>query len=151
MTIDRQYKLRSARFHASGGQTIVELALLLPVLLLLLVGVTEVGRYAYFDILVSNAARAGAQYGAQSLIQAADATGIEAAAHNDGLKTMLVTTQQLCGCNLGVPPVACGGTCAKPQVYVEVTASDTYNSLFQYPGFPAQFTPSSTVTMRVSQ
>src|SRR4051812_20722057 len=54
-----------------NGQTIVELALVLPLLLLVLVGVTEIGRYAYFDILVSNAARAGAQYGAQSVVHAA--------------------------------------------------------------------------------
>jgi len=32
------------------GQTVVELAMLLPLLLLLLVGLIEIGRYAYFEI-----------------------------------------------------------------------------------------------------
>jgi hypothetical protein len=36
-------------------------------------------------------------------------------------------------------------------VYVQVTASDRYNSLFRYPGIPRNLTLTSTVTMRVSQ
>ena len=97
--IDRDPK--SARIRVCSGQTVVEVALLLPILLLLLVGVIEIGRYAYFDILISNAARAGAQYGAQSLIQAADVAGIRTAAQNDGLAAMTITTTQQCGCAAG--------------------------------------------------
>ncbi|MGC1905812.1 MAG: TadE/TadG family type IV pilus assembly protein, partial [Candidatus Acidiferrum sp.] len=59
----RREKILSTR----SGQTVVELALLLPFLLMLVIGVTEIGRYAYYDILVANAARAGAAYGAQGL------------------------------------------------------------------------------------
>jgi Flp pilus assembly protein TadG len=136
-----------------SGQTVVELAMLLPLLLVLCVGVIEIGRYAYFDILIANAARAGAQYGAQSLIQAADLNGITAAAQNDGLNGMTVTAIQECGCPGGTPG-ACPTTapCAQ-QVYVQVTASDTYNSLFGFRWLPVptQLNLSSTVTMRVSQ
>jgi len=55
--------------HASKqcGQAMLELALVLPVLLLLTIGLIEFGRVAYYSIEVSDAARAGAQYGAQSL------------------------------------------------------------------------------------
>ncbi|MBV8515494.1 MAG: pilus assembly protein [Acidobacteria bacterium] len=135
-----------------NGQTVVELALLLPLLLLLMVGVIEIGRYAYFDILVSNAARAGAQYGAQSLIQAADVDGITTAAQNDGLATMAITAVQQCGCAAGtLGGCPSGAVCPIPLVYVQVTATDTYNSLFNYPGLPRRLTLSSTVTMRVSQ
>jgi Flp pilus assembly protein TadG len=135
-----------------SGQTVVELALLLPVLLLLLIGLIEIGRYAYFDILISNAARAGAQYGAQSLIQAADVAGIRTAAQNDGLAAMTITSLQECGCNAGaLGGCPTGGVCPLPLVYVKVTATDTYNSLFSYPGLPASMTLTSTVTMRVSQ
>src|ERR1700722_3231357 len=51
-------KRRSRIGSRSTGQTVVELALLLPMLLMLMVGLIEIGRYAYFDILISNAARA---------------------------------------------------------------------------------------------
>ena len=66
------------------GQSLVELAFVVPLLLLLLVGIIEIGRFAYYSILVSNAARAGAQYGAQSLANASDGLGIAAAANRDG-------------------------------------------------------------------
>ena len=59
-----------------SGQTLIEVALLLPLLLLLLVGTIEIGRFAYYAILVANSARAGAQYGSQSLVTSADTTGI---------------------------------------------------------------------------
>lgn len=48
------------------------MALLTPLLLTLLIGIIELGRYAYLSILVGNAARAGAAYGAQSLAQSSD-------------------------------------------------------------------------------
>jgi Flp pilus assembly protein TadG len=134
------------------GQTVVELALLLPMVLMLLIGLIEIGRYAYFDILISNAARAGAQYGAQSVIQAADVAGIKTAAQNDGLAAMTITTQQECGCTAGaLGGCPSGAVCPLPLVYVQVTATDTYNSLFSYPGLPRSLTLTSTVTMRVSQ
>lgn len=155
MSIGGVFRTRRGQIGSRrNGQTLVELALLLPLLLLLLVGVTEIGRYAYFDILVSNAARAGAQYGAQSLIQAADSDGIIAAAHNDGLNSMTITPTQQCTCVSGNTPTAAGcgtGACPRPLVYVQVVATDTYSSLFNYPGLPAQMTLTSTVTMRVSQ
>ena len=137
-----------------SGQSLVELALVLPMLLLLLVGVVEIGRYAYLDILVSNAARAGAQYGSQSLTTAADASGIQSAAQNDGLASFNVTPTQLCGCDsktgdLGGCPT--GSVCAHPLVYVQVTVSGTFSSLFSYPGLPASMALTSTVTMRVAQ
>jgi Flp pilus assembly protein TadG len=138
--------------HLQGGQSLVELALVLPLLLLLLVGVLEIGRFAYYDILVSNAARAGAQYGSQSLTAAADVAGIQSAAWGDGLPTLTVTSTQLCGCSAGsLGGCPTGNVCAQPLVYVQVTTTGIFNSLFNYPGLPPSMTMTSTVTMRVSQ
>jgi Flp pilus assembly protein TadG len=152
--LDGRFKSRRERIGGcrTTGQTVVEMALLLPMLLMLMIGLIEIGRYAYFDILISNAARAGAQYGAQSLIQAADKPGIITAARNDGLNAMTITTSQECGCvstALGTCPS--GAVCPLPLVYVQVTATDTYSSLFKYPGIPRSMILTSTVTMRVSQ
>ncbi len=44
------------------GQSLIELALTLPLFILILVGATEFGRFAWATIEASNAARAGAQY-----------------------------------------------------------------------------------------
>jgi Flp pilus assembly protein TadG len=153
-----RYLGRTPRISGTrGGQSVLEFALLLPVMLLLLVGIIEVGRFAYYSILVANAARAGAQYGAQGLATAADTPGIQAAAENDGqnLPQLAVTASQQCGCN----GAGLSGTCPAsgcllpnhPLVYVQVQATGTFNSLFNYPGLPPSFTVTSTEKMRVAQ
>ncbi len=48
----------------SRGQSLVELALTLPLLLLILLGVIDLGRIYFSYITVVNAAREGARYGA---------------------------------------------------------------------------------------
>ena len=148
----RPGSLRRPVTGAQSGQTIVELALILPLLLMLVLGVTEIGRYAYYDILVANAARAGAAYGAQGMAQAADNNGIQAAAKADGLSTMTITPLQQCGCSAaGLGGCPSGAVCPLPLVYIQVTATENFVSLFHYPGLPPNMTLTSTVTMRVSQ
>src|SRR5213593_3478967 len=51
---------RSARRRKSRGQSLVELGLILPVLLLFLAGALDLGRIFYAHITVRNAAREGA-------------------------------------------------------------------------------------------
>jgi hypothetical protein len=148
-------KTRLKLTRAEEGQSLLEVAFVVPVLLLLMVGLIEIGRFAFYAVLVSNAAHAGAQYGAQSLITSADVAGITAAAQTDGQIAgipMTVTPIQQCGCSavaLGGCPS--GGGCANPLVYVEVTTSETVPAMFRYPGIPRNIALSSTVKMRVSQ
>jgi Flp pilus assembly protein TadG len=59
------------------GQSLVEMALLLPVLLLLTVVTLDLGRGIYYYSVVYNAAREGARYG---IIDPNDYTGIDNAA-----------------------------------------------------------------------
>jgi len=162
-------------FRRQSGQALVEMALVVPMLLLLVLGVIEIGRYAYIAILVGNAARAGADYGAQSNAQSADTTGIQNAAYYDfsggttnsssanGLSrsTLTVTSVVSCGCDSGGAITSAGcttttnptaGSCATGNwvVYVSVTASGTFNSLFSYPGIPASLTVSRTAIVPVA-
>src|SRR3990170_8272168 len=67
----------------SNGQSLVEFALVVPLLLLLLFGAIEIGRAAYYAIAVSNAARSAVQYGAQSPETAARDNDIKQAALGD--------------------------------------------------------------------
>lgn len=67
-------------FRSESGQSLVELALVTPLLLLLALGVIEMGRYAYISIVVGNAARAGASYG---VVRPGDGPGITTAGCND--------------------------------------------------------------------
>src|SRR5579872_2840396 len=69
--------------RSESGQSLLEMAIITPILVLLVLGAIEIGRYAELSIVVVNAARAGAQYGAQNLAAAADSAGITSAAEND--------------------------------------------------------------------
>jgi len=145
----------------------LELALVTPLLLALVIGVIELVRYSYIGILVGNAARAGADYGAQSLPQSADPTGIQTAADNDfqnngqQVSNLTVISSTSCGCDSAGTITAAGcttavnpsaGTCAAGHwvVTVSVTASGTFNSIFNYPGIPKSIAVSRTSTMRVA-
>ena len=147
--------------RSESGQSLIEVALLLPFLVLMMLGVIELGRYAYIGILVGNAARAGAAYGIESLPQSVDTVNISLAAQNDfqnnGQSGLTVTSSVSCGCDSGgsVTSSACigagSGSCASGHwvVIVSVTASGTFNSLFNYPGISSSITISRTSSMRV--
>ena len=151
-------------FRSERAQSLVELALLTPILLLLVIGIVEMGRFAYLSILVGNSASAGAVYGAQNLADSADTTGISDAATHDfqngqSLTGLTITSSDVCGCDSGgaTTTASCtggsAGTCASGHwvVSVQVVATGTFNSLFRYPGIPRSLTVTRTVTMRVNQ
>lgn len=159
----RLKKDRSLVRNRESGQALVEIGLLLPMLVLLLLGVVELGRYSYVGILVANAARAGTAYGTQTLSQSVDTTGITTAARND-FKTngqnptnLAVTSTASCGCDSGgtVTASACtgvgAGTCATGHwvVQLSVTASGTFNAIFNSSFFPTSITVTRTSAMRV--
>ncbi|MDE3088426.1 MAG: pilus assembly protein [Chloroflexota bacterium] len=77
---------RTPRAGALAGQGFVELAILLPVLLVILIGVLDLGRLLGAYVTLTNAAREGARYGTDN---PTDTAGIrqhvEAEANNSGL------------------------------------------------------------------
>ena len=136
----------------------VELAIALPILLLLTLGVIEFGRAAYFSIEVSEAARAGAQYGSQSLADAANSDNITQAAQNSvpdiGMMSVTVHPQScVCPGTNAVTGGDCTGLlgCSYPLVYLTVTTSYTLDTLFQYPGLPASFSLNGSSTLPVQR
>jgi Flp pilus assembly protein TadG len=164
---------RSLTKCRQSGQALVELALVVPILLLLALGVIEIGRYAYIAILIGNAARAGAAYGAQTTAQSVDLPNITKAADYDfagatsgstntngqAVSQLTVTSSVSCGCDSAgtITSAACSGTltagtCATGHwvIVVSVTASGTFNSLFNYPGIPSSLTITRTASLRVS-
>ena len=137
------------------GQAFVELALILPIFVLLLVGAAELGHLAYASIEVSNAARAGVQYGAQSHITASDYAGMQTAATKDGsdVTVMSATAKHFCGCSDGSASTCASGDCAASRLleYVQVNTTAAVHTLFHYPGVPATLTLTGQAVMRVEQ
>jgi Flp pilus assembly protein TadG len=148
---------RSDRRGGTGnGQSLAEMALVTPLLLLLLLGTIEIGRYAYYGIEVANAARAGVQYGAQSLADSKDLAGITQAAKSDApeVKNLNVSSQDRCACsnspaNYTGCPARCGS--GHPLVFLEVDTTARIAPLFRYPGLPSSFAAKGSAIMRVAQ
>jgi Flp pilus assembly protein TadG len=141
--------------RAEAGSALAEMAVIGPVLVLLLIGLIELGRYAQFSIVVGNAARAGVQYGAQNLGTAANLNGMAAAATNDAQNIPELNAQatQFCQCADGTAsacqPTDCAGT--HQVVFVQVDANAAFRSMLHFPGVPATQTIKSRAVMRVAQ
>jgi Flp pilus assembly protein TadG len=140
------------------GQAATEFALVVPVLALLLVGVTDFARAFYFNQEVVAAARAGAQYGSQSVTTASDSTNIKNAAMANGTNVPgLSVSSSVCTCQSPTPTgeTACAtGYCNganSAATYVIVTTSATFTTLVKYPGVPHSTTMTGEAIMQVQQ
>lgn len=56
--------MNEQRINKEKGQSLVEFALLLPILLIILIGVVDVGRMYYAYVIITDAAAEGATYAA---------------------------------------------------------------------------------------
>jgi Flp pilus assembly protein TadG len=147
---------RIVRRAADGrGQSSVELAVAVPILMLLLLAGTDFARVFYMSSGVSSAARAGAQYGSQSVITAADSAGMVAAAKTDGSNfSGLTATASQCTCATSSTVKACpSGYCtnAAQATFVQVTTTSVFQTLVSYPGIPSSTTLTGEAIMQVEQ
>ncbi len=147
-------KRRSTHERSDTGASLVEMAILLPLLVLMVLGVADFGRMLYHAITLSHAARAGAAYGAQNSGFAGDTAGIQQAAEAEAqnIAPIAVTSDRLCECT-GSAPVSCTtpscGSYGAPLAFVEVTATHTFDTIATFPGLPSTVPLSRTAKMRV--
>jgi Flp pilus assembly protein TadG len=145
------------------GQALVELAVSLPLFLLLVLGTAEIANIAWAAIQLNNAVHAGAQYGSISRTNAANATNVESAAQNEAPSlniTFPAAPTQACSC------VTPGGTstvyactavvasCSSPDIIlasVKVTAQASVRPIVHYPGLPATYTLHAQASMGIVQ
>ncbi len=136
---------------ARKGGAAVELAILFPVILLLLIGIVDYGRVFYTWVTVSNAARAGAEYGGQNQGYQQDTANMRLVAQADGNEAGTLTLTPTWFCECAGAGAGCGGFCpggAAPEVYVKVIASKSVNMFFAFPGLPSTVTISRTAIFR---
>ena len=154
-----------ARRSSSAGGALVELALVLPVLVLVFVGTIDFGRVFYTSQSLVNAARAGVQYGAHTPARTSDFAGMkstaEAATNTPGI---VATPSRLCQCadDTGTfsPTAPSANDCSTPEatscpgghrvITVTVTTTKTFNTLMAggLPGFLQSMNLTRTATMR---
>jgi len=131
---------RPARARRRSGVAVVELAVLLPLLVLLFLLTIDFARIFYFSVSLTNCARAGALYACDPVT--ADESpfpSAEAAALADAT-------------NLSPQPTitSSNGTDSFGRPYVAVTAAFTFNTVTGFPGIPNQVPLSRTVKMYVA-
>jgi len=144
--------------RSERGSAIVELVVIAPLLLLLLIGLIEVGRIGNYAIQVANAARAGAQFGAQDQATASDLQGQQNAATADaqvpGVTASAAPT--FCQCADGTASACLQSDCATSHrlQWVQVTATGTFTTALNSKFLPPplrNITISQTATERVAQ
>jgi Flp pilus assembly protein TadG len=139
------------------GAALVELALVLSVVAILVVGIMDFGRIAYSAMAITGAARAGAMFGAQNSANMTNFSGMKAAAESAATDIGAITDSatQVCECETGgvtsgmtqcTPPVpACGGTI---KYRVRVMAKKNFVMFKSFPGLPATILIRRVVTLR---
>ena len=151
-----RYTHRLAR--GETGSALAEIAVVLPLLVLMLIALIEVGRFGSYIIMTANAARAGAQYGAQNTITANDVAGMKTSAKSDaqndaGLSANAIT---FCQCADGTVSTCLPADCSSSHrlIFVQVDTTGTWQSLTNFPGLPASLktiTVHGKSVMRVAQ
>jgi Flp pilus assembly pilin Flp len=163
-------------FDAKGAVA-VEFAVVSVFMSLLLIGLIDFGLGFWEQMLVGNAARAGAQWAMIQGINGYDSSTIATAVTSaTGLSSITATPApaEFCGCpsvsggisNLssgqcGTPPPTCptsAGICVTgpsalgcpAATYVTVKAQASYATLFAYPGIASPITLNGTMTVRLN-
>jgi Flp pilus assembly protein TadG len=148
------YVVRARRFlralGCDAGGALIETALVLPLLAVMLLGVVEIGMAEYQSIEVSNAARAGVQYGAQGLGYVTDLTGIQRAATNDAPNVTLATPQTFTSWVPTGTPLACANG-GPVETILKVTTRATFTPLIHIPGISSSITLNGWAIQKVSQ
>jgi Flp pilus assembly protein TadG len=134
------------------GGALVELAVVIPILALLIIGVVDFGHAYMTSSIIAHSAAAGAQYGSQNTAKAADSVGIRLAARQDAadLDTVVVTSTETCDCNGGAQIDCSTGACGTvPRAFVTVTVSKTFRFILDYPALPDSIVMTRAATLRV--
>ena len=138
--------------RSETGSALMELALVVPLLMLTLVGTFDMGRFFFDTIEVNNAACAGAEYGARISSNSTDQSGMQQAALNDAANVPSMTAvadRRVCTDSSGSPTncqTCASGSCAQPapiSIFVDVRTQATIRMLIPWPGLT-----NSSLTLR---
>lgn len=148
------------------GQALVETAISMSLLVVLMLGGVEFGRLAFAALEVNNAAKAAAQYGAQSHATALDRAGMLSAAQNEfvtpsavSLLSPTASSGYSCTCadsgnsasctNNSITSPECPGSYV--EVMLTVQTQTSFDPLVHVPGFPGPFTLNGVARQKVLQ
>ena len=154
-TVRATHALCARWIRDTRASSIMELALLVPIFSAFVIGAAQFGLLCYTSIEISEAARAGVAYGAQSSTKAADTTGMQTAATNaaPNIAGMTATASQFWVCSNSMTyHYTAAPTCSTGYHsihYVQVNTSVAANPPFHLSEHPTSFTLTGLAIMRV--
>ena len=151
--LTRQFKLLRRHGEEQSGQALVELALTVPLLVIVLLGSVEIARVAFVAIEVTDAAKAAVQQGANSRANAGNNGRIHAAAVAGAPDITLgnsVVTKS-CICSDGTASNCQSNSCGTANVeqLITVTTQTTFDPLIHVPGLPTSYVIQGHATQKV--
>jgi Flp pilus assembly protein TadG len=130
-----------------SGAAALELALVLPILIVLALWCVDYGRYAYYSIGVQNAARAAAEYAIMHPYSASGKAAWTSAVTQAARDEMTNQTGYASGSlSVTVQPVTFEKSTGLP--IIQLTATYTGFTTLPYPGIPKDPTLTSSVYIR---
>jgi len=159
---------RFAMRRADRGGALVELAVVMPLLVIVFVGAADFARTFYLAMELTNGARAGAQYGSYNSALSGDTAGMQTTATGAmNVTGATAAASRFCQCasdtgsfsatsptaNDCISPVATSCPGGHLVVTVTVTTSSTFTTIigFGLPGFMRSMSLSRAATLRVIQ
>lgn len=148
---------QSASFaRRQDGNSLIETALVLPVLLLLLAGAVDIGRGFRAAMIVNSAARTGAAYG---IHYPTDIAGMALAAQTDTSTVVTVKPIAMYGCECADGSSAVASCSSEPTCsssmnsvyYVELDTSATYTPMLPWHGISTSIPLTAKVRLRASR
>ncbi len=140
---------------STKGASLVELAMMMPVIMLMIVGSLDMGSMFVRKMEIANAAKAGAQYALVRKPAQGDVTRITSAVNNSLGDTMTQSTsvnvELYCMC-FAVKQL-CTVDCADENIsaFVNVTVREDYTTpFFNYDWFMSSFPITETTTVKLN-
>jgi len=149
----RQFKFLRRHAEEQSGQALVELALTVPLLVVVLLGSVEIARVAFVAIEVTDAAKSAVQQGAYSRANAGSNAKIHAAAVAGAPDITLGASvvSKSCICSDGSTSNCQSTSCASSNVeqIITVTTQTTFDPLIHLPGLPTSYVIHGQATQKV--
>lgn len=136
------------------GNALIEVALILPIMVLMLIAVVNFGVILHQDLLVVDSARSAAG-AATTLVWTDNMSYVKSVgtASASGIPGYAIATTRYCLCAPGSAQTACTssiscGTYGIPNQYIKVTATAELPLLFSIVGFPKTYSVKSIAIAR---
>lgn len=144
----REQNKLTRRGSSRRGNTMVELAVSIPVFLMMVMGAIDFGRLFFEATTLSNASASGGLYGTVGMQNATNTTGVRLAAENDASDVTGFTATPILRCSCpasmtdfyGETEWPCDTECdngyGSPRLYVRTQVQKSFQTFGWYPGVP---------------